>query len=93
MDLTAKSLDISSIEHVWGVLVIVTAHRHAPQESLVVKSSLIDEWNQLPQEFLDTHSNTMLACSAACIAVQGGHTQYLTDHFRDVMRLSLFHRY
>lgn len=71
MNWPAKSPDLNPIEHVWDGLGRAIARRN-----LLPRTLQLEEWDLLPQAFLDTLINSMRARCEACIAVHGGHTPY-----------------
>ncbi|GBL87387.1 hypothetical protein AVEN_118335-1 [Araneus ventricosus] len=79
MDWPARSPDLNPIEHVWGALGRAIATRNPPPRTSVeneLKTSLLNEWDQLPQEMINCLISSMKSRCKACISVRGDHTPY-----------------
>ena len=73
----ALSPDLNPIEHVWDALGRAISGRQPPPRTLqALKSSLVDEWNLLPQVLLNNLIYSMGARCAACQVVRGDPTPY-----------------
>ena len=76
MDWPAFSPDMSPIEHLWDELerrVRVQGPYHNLQQ---LEASLIQEWNRIPQNVIQTLVRSMGRRIRACIQANGGHTSY-----------------
>lgn len=77
MDWPAKYPDLNPIEHAWdalgrAIVMCQTPPRNIPE----LKTSLVEEWEGLPQALLNSLINSMHARCACCLAVRGDHTPY-----------------
>ncbi|GFV06313.1 transposable element Tc3 transposase [Trichonephila clavipes] len=77
MDWPAYSPDLNPIEHVWDMLGRRIAARQLPPTCLPeLRSVLLDEWCNFPQDQIDNLILSMPRCCKACIASSGRHTPY-----------------
>ncbi|GBM10610.1 Transposable element Tc1 transposase [Araneus ventricosus] len=77
MDLPARSPDLNPIEHVWDALGREIATRNPPPRTIQeMKTALLNEWDQLPQEMISCLISSMKSRCKACISVRGDHTPY-----------------
>ncbi|GBM33737.1 hypothetical protein AVEN_47042-1 [Araneus ventricosus] len=77
MDWPARYPDLDPIEHVWDALGGAIATRNPPPRIIQeMKTALLDEWDQLPQEMLNSLISSMKSCCKACISVRGDHNPY-----------------
>ncbi|GBM14601.1 Transposable element Tcb2 transposase [Araneus ventricosus] len=77
MDWPARSSDFNPIEHVWEALGREIAARNPPPRTIQeMKTALLNEWDQLPQEMINCLISSMKSCCKACISVRGDHTRY-----------------
>ncbi|GBN89302.1 hypothetical protein AVEN_263296-1 [Araneus ventricosus] len=77
MDWTARSPDFNPIEHVWDALGRAIPTRNPlPRTIQEMKTTLLKEWDQLPQEMINCLVSNMKSCCKACISVRGDHTPY-----------------
>ncbi|GBM64168.1 Transposable element Tcb2 transposase [Araneus ventricosus] len=77
MDWPARSPDLNPIEHVWDALGRAIATRHPlPRTIQEMKTALLNEWDQLPQEMINCLISSMKSRCKACISVRGDHTPY-----------------
>ncbi|GBO18265.1 hypothetical protein AVEN_51889-1 [Araneus ventricosus] len=72
MDWIARSPDLNPIEHVWDALGRVIATRNPPPKTIQeMKTALLNEWDQLPQEMINCIISSMKSRCKACISVRG----------------------
>ncbi|GBM71182.1 Transposable element Tcb2 transposase [Araneus ventricosus] len=77
MDLSARSPDLSPIEHVWDALGRAITTRNPLSRTIQeMKTALLNEWGQLPQEMINCLITSMKSLCKACISVRGDHTSY-----------------
>ncbi|GBO45676.1 hypothetical protein AVEN_130191-1 [Araneus ventricosus] len=77
MDWPATSPDLNPIEHVWDALGRAIATRNSPPSTnQEMKTALLNEWDQLPQEMINCLISSMKSRCKACISVRGDHTPY-----------------
>lgn len=77
MDWPSRSPDLNPIEHVWDGLGRAIASRNPPPRTIQgLKTALLNEWDQLPQEFINCLISSMKSRCEACISVRGDHTPY-----------------
>ncbi|GBM29736.1 Transposable element Tcb2 transposase [Araneus ventricosus] len=77
MDWQARSPDLNPIEHVWNALGRAIATRNPPPRNILeMKTALLNEWDQLPQEMINCLISSMKSRCKACISVRGAHTPY-----------------
>jgi transposase len=73
----ALSPDLSPIEHLWDELGRRVRHRQSPPETLQeLRDALVDEWNNIPQAFIQRLIGSMRRRCEAVVAARGGHTRY-----------------
>lgn len=73
----ANSPDMAPIEHVWDALQRRLQHlQQAPTTRQELVRALTREWQNIPQIFLARLVGSMRRRCQACIAANGGHTQY-----------------
>jgi hypothetical protein len=73
----AISPDLSPIEHLWDELGRSVGHRQNPPETLQkVRDSLMHEWNNIPQAFIQRLVGSMRRRCEAVVAERGDHTRY-----------------
>ncbi|GBL87031.1 Transposable element Tcb2 transposase [Araneus ventricosus] len=77
MDWPARSQDLNPIEHVWDVLGRAIATRNPPPRTIQeMKTALLNEWDQLPQEMINCLISSMKSRCKACISIRGDHAPY-----------------
>ncbi|GBN95070.1 Transposable element Tc1 transposase [Araneus ventricosus] len=77
MDWSERSPDLNPIEHVWDALGRAIATRNlSPRTIQEMKTALLNEWDQLPQEMINCLISSMKSRCKACISVRGYHTPY-----------------
>ncbi|GBM88938.1 Transposable element Tcb2 transposase [Araneus ventricosus] len=77
MDWPARSPDLSPIKHVWDAMGRAIATRNTPPRTIQeMKTALLNEWDQLPQEIINCLISSMKSRCKACISVRGDHTPY-----------------
>ncbi|GBL94421.1 hypothetical protein AVEN_7387-1 [Araneus ventricosus] len=77
MDWPARSPNLNLIEHVWDALGRAIATRNPPPRTIQeMKTALLNEWDQLPQEMINCLISSMKSRCKACISVRGDHTPY-----------------
>ncbi|GBM93146.1 hypothetical protein AVEN_27385-1 [Araneus ventricosus] len=77
MDWPARSPYLNPIQHVWDVLGRAIATRNPlPRTIQEMKTALLNEWDQLPQEMINCLISSMKSRCKACISVRGDHTPY-----------------
>ncbi|GFT19512.1 transposable element Tcb2 transposase [Trichonephila clavipes] len=69
----ARSLDLSSVEHVWDELKRQIPSYHSVHD---LELAVQDLWAHLPQDYIGCLINSMPHRVAACIAAGGGSTRY-----------------
>jgi hypothetical protein len=73
----ALSPDLSPIEHLWDELGRRVRHRQNPPETLQeLRDGLVQEWNNIPQVFIQRLISYMCRRYEAVVAARGGHTRY-----------------
>jgi hypothetical protein len=73
----ALSQDLSPIEHLWDELGRRVRHRQNPLETLQgLRDGLVQEWNNIPQVFIQRLISYMCQRCEAVVAARGGHTRY-----------------
>jgi transposase len=73
----ANSPDLSPIEHVWDELKRRLQHRqHPPLTVHDLRQAVVQEWQNIPQEFLRRCIRSMRRRCQAVINARGGHTRY-----------------
>ncbi|GBO11641.1 Transposable element Tc1 transposase [Araneus ventricosus] len=77
MDWPARSPDLNPIQHVWDALgrTIATCNPR-PRTIQEMKTALLNEWDQFPQEIIYCLVSSMKSHCKACISVRGDHTPY-----------------
>ncbi|GBN12477.1 Transposable element Tc1 transposase [Araneus ventricosus] len=73
MDWPARSPDLNPIEYVWGEKLELATPLRTIQE---MKTALLNEWDQLPQEMINCLISSMKSRCKAYISVRGDHTPY-----------------
>ncbi|GBO02153.1 hypothetical protein AVEN_203621-1 [Araneus ventricosus] len=69
MDWPARSPDLNPIEHVWDVLGRAIATRNPPPRTTKeMKTELLNEWDQLPQEMIKCLISSIKSRCKACIS-------------------------
>lgn len=77
MDWPACSPDMNPIEHVWDMLGRRVATRSSPPETIQqLESSLLQEWERIPQSLIDNLIDSMPRRCATLLSVRGNHTPY-----------------
>ncbi|GBN10985.1 hypothetical protein AVEN_13649-1 [Araneus ventricosus] len=77
MEWPARSPDLNPIEHVWDALGRAIATRNPPPRTIQeMKTALLNEWDQLPQEMINCLISSMKSRCKPCISVRGDHTPY-----------------
>ena len=77
MDWPAVSPDLNPIEHVWDQLQYRLSQRpNQPQTLDDLENALREEWNNLPQQNLETLIMSMQRRCQAVLRAHGGHTEY-----------------
>lgn len=77
MDWPACSPDLNPIEQVWDRLGRQTRQRDpAPSTKETLKTALLEEWDRIPQEFIDNLIRSMPRRLGAVIKARGGSTKY-----------------
>lgn len=71
----SKSPDLNPIEHVWDFLGRKVASR-VPQNLLQLRNILTEEWNRIPQNYLDHLVEGMPRRIRAVLEAHGQHTKY-----------------
>ncbi|GBO03203.1 hypothetical protein AVEN_228325-1 [Araneus ventricosus] len=70
MDWPAKYPDLNTIEHVWDALGRAVATRKPPPRTIQeMKTALLNEWDQLPQEMINCLISSMKSRCKACISI------------------------
>ena len=73
----ALSPDLPPIEHLWDELGRRVRHRQSPPETLQeLRDALVDEWNNIPQSFIQRLIGSIRRRCEAVVALRGGHTRY-----------------
>ena len=68
---------LSPIEHLWDELGRRVRHRQNPTETLQeLRDTLMHEWNNIPQVFIQRLIGSMRRKGEAVVAERGGHTCY-----------------
>ena len=75
LPLSAFSPDLNPIEHVWDYLGKRVQER-TPQNLQQLQAILREEWELIPQEFLNNLVASMRRRIGAVIEAEGGHTKY-----------------
>ena len=71
------SPDLSPIEHLWDELGRRVRHRQNPPETLQeLRDARVDEWNNIPQAFIQRLIGSMRRRCEAVVAARGGHIRY-----------------
>ncbi|KAJ8716482.1 hypothetical protein PYW07_003109 [Mythimna separata] len=77
MEWPARSPDINPIEHVWDELKRrVRAKKPAPMCLQDLQNAIEEQWNSIPQEFLEKLIRSMKNRLRAVIRARGGNTPY-----------------
>ncbi|GBM39741.1 Transposable element Tc1 transposase [Araneus ventricosus] len=76
MDWPARSPDLNPIEHVWDALGGNCNSQPPPRTIQEMKTALLNEWDQLPQEMINCLISSIKSRCKACISVRGDHTPY-----------------
>ncbi|GBM58914.1 hypothetical protein AVEN_80714-1 [Araneus ventricosus] len=77
VDWPVRSPDHNPIEHVWDALGKAIETRNPPPRTIQeMKTALLNEWGQLPQEMINCLILSMKSRCKACISVRGDHTPY-----------------
>lgn len=73
----SRSPDLNPIEHVWDYIGRKVNSREAVAENLQqLEAWILDEWNHIPQDFIDNLIDSLPRRTAAVISANGGHTRY-----------------
>ena len=73
----SKSPDLNPIEHLWDALDRRVRQRQPPLQSLQqLVNALQDEWNNIPQQAIQTLISSMSRRCQAVIDSRGGYTRY-----------------
>lgn len=73
----ARSPDLNPIEHVWQYIKRRLNSRDNKAENLrELRQRILDEWREMPQDFLDSLVRGMPRRLSAVIGARGGHTKY-----------------
>ena len=73
----ARSPDLSPIEHVWDETKRRLHHRpHLPQTLQQLRQAVIEEWQNIPQAFIQRLVASVRQRCAAVLANRGGYTRY-----------------
>lgn len=74
IDWPACSADVNPIEHVWYMLGRrITTRQMPPTTMRDLETSLLQEWQSIPQEVEDSFISSTPRRCAACLAVAGDH--------------------
>lgn len=77
MEWPSRSPDMNPIEHVWDMIGRKVRQKNpAPRNVSELKSALVEEWQNLPQELIDGVIGSMGRRSQALIRARGGNTRY-----------------
>lgn len=77
MDWPARSPDMNPIEHAWDILGRRVRQRNpAPRNVEELKLALVEEWDNLPQEMIDSLIQSMGNRIQALLRARGGNTRY-----------------
>lgn len=77
MQWPARSPDMNPIEHVWDIIGRRVHQKNpSPRNVEELKLSLVEEWNNLPQEMIDGIINSMVDRIQALIRARGSNTLY-----------------
>ncbi|KFM62759.1 Transposable element Tcb2 transposase, partial [Stegodyphus mimosarum] len=86
MDWSARSPDLSPIEHIWDALGRAIATRNPPPRTIQeLKTALLNEWDQLPQALINCFIFSMTSHCEACMACIYGLPQ-TSGPIRDSLR-------
>ncbi|GBN91999.1 hypothetical protein AVEN_73027-1 [Araneus ventricosus] len=92
MDWPARSPDLNPIEHVWDALGrAIATHNPPPRTIQEMKTALLNEWDQLPQEMINCLISSMKSHCKACIPVRQDHTP-INPFFLFILQ-PLFHNF
>lgn len=73
----ARSPDLNPIEHVWDKLGRQIKQRNpAPANLRDLRTALVEEWDSIPQSFIDNLINGMPRRMQAVLTARGGNTKY-----------------
>ena len=73
----AKSPDLNPIEHVWDRMGReIQAREQRPANLRQLEDSLVDVWNDIPQDYLDTLADSIRRRIGAVLESKGGPTRY-----------------
>lgn len=77
IDWPARSPDLNPIEHVWDHLKRKVRSRDQPPTTLaMLKAAVLEEWDNIPQDFLQNLFTSMPRRVEAVIKARGGNTAY-----------------
>lgn len=77
MDWPARSPDLNPIEHVWDMIYRRISHRDNPPRNVQeLANAVVEVWNNLPQQQIQTLVQSMPNRCRECINARGGHTHY-----------------
>lgn len=77
LDWPPYSPDMSPIEHLWDQLkTAISRRRPRPGNRRQLIAAAQEEWDNIPQERIQTLFNSMRRRCSACVEAQGGHTRY-----------------
>ena len=73
----ANSPDVNPIEDSWDALGRIIAMRQLPPRTILeLKIALVEEWEGLPQELLNSFINSVHTRCACFLPVGGDHASY-----------------
>lgn len=73
----ARSPDLNPIEHVWDALKRrIRSRNHVPETLPALRNAVVEEWDQIPQEFISGLISSMPHRLEAVIQARGGNTRY-----------------
>lgn len=73
----ARSPDMNPIEHVWDHMKRSIRNRNPPVDTLAqLKKAVVEEWDRMPQEFVQKLIRSMPRRVNTLLGVRGGNTRY-----------------